>query len=119
MNIVIREGASLDLHLSDIYHEKKPGHMKYTLCYCNQGFVLFRPFHSYILPILEYSSQKIKDINKNTEILNKLNISSVFINTSNDGIKWVIEYINTGEIWVFGINKPVAKVNISSVVYDE
>lgn len=118
METVLRDNTILDLHLSDVYYEKKPGQLDYKRCYCNQGYILFRPFHSYVLPILEYSDQNIKEINKTTEIFTKLSTASIFINVGDNGAKWVIEYINTSDMWMFGIDKAIAKLRIISIKYD-
>jgi hypothetical protein len=119
MEIGIYGGTDVELHVSDLYYEKKPGLMEYQLRYCTNGYIVFRPFHSYILPIWEYSTQNIVDLEKNVSICSKLKHSSIFMNNEDEEgiLKWSIEYINTTDLWTFDIKRAVIKMKVDRVTF--
>lgn len=112
MDITIATNTTFALHLSDIYQEKKPGEYTYQQKYCNNGYIIFHPFHSYMIPIWEYSTRKIHKMTKETEIFSKFSKSSILMNFTDDveNTRWILEYINPGDIWMFSISNPIAKI---------
>ena len=108
------------LHLSDLYYEKKPGSFDYHLRYVENGHIVFKPFHSYILPIWEESDQPIKKMNRITELYQKFSKSAILLYyTVNNLFKWSIEYINTESVWTYYISYPVVNIMVNSLEFYE
>jgi len=115
MDTQFKLNTSYDLHLSDIYYEKKPTKLTYTRHYGDNGNVIFKPLHSYILPIWEYSTQNTSsDIKTDIVVNKKFSLSGIFLCKKNDTeIDFTIEYLNTGDVWTIDLNTTAAQIKFS------
>lgn len=120
MNQDFQEKILYDMHMSDIYYEKRPTELNYTLKCCEDGYIIFKPYHSYILPIWEYYEINIIEFKRRFELQKKLAKSGNFVHTYENGIlRFFIEYINTEDIWSFKISDVMAKLYINKLVIED